>query len=208
MQSQDPTGQFEFSVICTKGYRPKQLSEQVTAYKRGIHMVWPGLVVDKDRAECLARAIDEYLTKDVPRDLQRGENSWKDAIDLSVYKSGLRPVGCAKITPCGKCRPIARKKVPVGMSYEYSARYIDYKMCHPPTGFISQGEESVYSFDYICRADGAVFTKNNFKLRVESHVLKDEVSGKEFDFSLKNWTSIRTSACSKNRPRRARRRSS
>jgi hypothetical protein len=194
MQSRDPAGQFEFAVLCTRGYRPKQLSDTVTVYKRGIHMVWPGLVVDKARAECLARVVDEYLTKDVPRDLPRGENAWKDAIDLSVYKSGLRPVGCAKITPCAKCRPIARKKVPVGMSYEYSARYVDYKMCHPPTGFISQGEESVYGLDHICRADGAVFTKQNFKVRVDAHVLRHEPTGREFDFSLKHWTSIRASA--------------
>jgi hypothetical protein len=192
--TQDPRGQFEFSVLCTKGYRPKVLGENVTVYKRGIHMVWPGLVVTQEMSECLARSVDEYLTKDVPRDLQRGENTWKDAIDISVYKSGLRPVGCAKITPCSKCRPIARKKVPVGMSYEYSARYCDYKMCHPPTGFISQGEESVYSLDFISRADGVVFSKPNFRLRMDSHVLKDEMTGKEFDFSFKNLTSIRSSA--------------
>lgn len=192
--NQDPSGQFEFAVVCTKGYRPKQLSENITVYKRGIHMVWPGLIVDKDRAESLARAVDEFLTRDVPRDLQKGENSWKDAIDLSVYKSGLRPVGCAKISPCPKCRGLARKKVPVGMSFDYSVRYVNYRLCHPPTGFVSQGEESVYSLDYICRGDGVVFSKANFRLRLDKHVLKDEVSGKEFDFSLKHWTSIRTTA--------------
>lgn len=192
--SQDPSGKFEFSVLCTKGYRPKQLSETVTVLKRGIHMIWPGLIVDKDRAECLARAVDEFLTRDVPRDLRGGENAWKEAIDLSVYKSGLRPVGCAKISPCPKCRDVARKKVPVGMSYDYSVRFVNYKLCHPPSGFVSQGEESVYSLDYICRGDGVVFSKANFRLRLDAHVIKDETSGKEFDFSLKHWTSIRSGA--------------
>lgn len=190
----DPRGQFEFTILCTKGYREKVLNDKLTVYKRGIHMVWPGLVVDKDTSESLARMIDECLTKDVPRDLVHGENSWKDAIDISVYRSGLRPVGCPKITPCPKCRPIARKKVPMGTSYENTARYIDYNMCHPPMGFMSQGEESMYVLDFISRGDGVVFTKANFKLRLDAHLLKDDMTGKEFDLSFKNLTSIRSNA--------------
>jgi len=192
LESRDPRNQFEFSVLCTKGYRTKKLSETVTVYKRGIHMVWPGVIVDRDRAECMARLIDEYLTRDVPRDLQGGENSWKDAIDMSVYVSGLRPAGCPKITPCSVCRPIAQKEVPAGTSYDYSARSLEYLLCHPPYGFKSQGEESVYSLDMICRGDGAARIYTNFKLRLESHVLKDEITGKEYDFSLQKLTSIRT----------------
>lgn len=194
--TQDPEGGFEFSVMATRGYRPKQISEQLTLYKRGIHMVWPGLIVDKQRAECLARAVDEFLTREVPRDLPGGENPWKDAIDLSVYKSGLRPVGCSKITPCPKCRPMACKKVPHGHTHDSSFRSMEYVMCHPPTGFINQGEESEYSLDFISRGDGAVFTKANFRLRLDKYVLKDEATGKEFDFGFKHWTSIRSSATS------------
>lgn len=141
---QDPMGQFQLSILCTKGYRAKKLSETVTVYKRGIHMVWPGVIVDRGRAECLARLIDEHLTRDVPRDLQGGENSWKDGIDLSVYRSGLRPVGCPKITPCAVCRSIAQKKVPAGMSYDHSARSLKYQMCHPPNGFQSQGDRGTW----------------------------------------------------------------
>ena len=191
-RNQDPTGQFEFSILCTKGYRPKVLSDTVTVYKRGIHMVWPGLVVDREKAECLARVIDEFLTRDVPRDLVRKENTWKDTIDISVYRSGLRPAGSAKISPCPTCRAVARKKV--YMSHEYSNQYTNYNMCHPPMGFVSQGEASVYSLDFIARGDGIVFSKAKFKLRLDSHVLKDEVTGREFDFSLKNLTSIRSDA--------------
>jgi len=191
--TRDATGQFEFSVLCTKGYRAKKLSETVMLYGRGIHTVWPGVIVDRDQAECLARLIDEHLTRDVPRDLQGGENSWKDAIDMSVYLSGLRPAGCLKITPCAVCRSIAQKKVSVGTSYDYSARFLIYQLCHPPNGFQSQGEESVYSLDMISMGDGAALTRSIFKLRLESHVLKDQVTGKEYDFPLKNLTSIRTS---------------
>jgi len=190
--TRDPTGHLEFSILCTKGYRAKVLSDTVTVYKRGMHMVWPQLIVDKQGAECLARVIDEFLTKDVPRDLRGSENAWKDAIDLSVYSSGLRPVGCAKIKPCPKCRSIIKKKVPTGMSHDVSAQYIGYKLCHPPMGFVSQGDESIYSLDYISRADGVIFSKANFKVRLDSHVLKDDVTGKDFDFSLRNLTSIRT----------------
>lgn len=74
MTSRDPVGQFEFSVLCTKGYRAKKLSETVTVYKREIHMVWQGVIVDRERAECMARLIDEHLTRDVPRDVRGGES--------------------------------------------------------------------------------------------------------------------------------------
>jgi hypothetical protein len=190
LTSRDPAGQFEFSVLSTKGYRAKKLSETVTVYKRGIHMVWPGVIVDRERAECMARLIDEHLTRDVPRDVRGGENSWKDVIDLSVYRSGLRPVGCPKITPCAVCRSFALKSI--GGHMDYNRRQMDFKLCHPPNGFQSQGEESVYSLDMISRGDGAALARTNFKSRLDSHVLKDEVTGREFDFSLQKLTSIRT----------------
>jgi len=197
-KSGDPGGDFEFSVMATRGYRAKEVAKSdapsLTVHKRGLHLVWPGLIVDKDRAECLARAVDERLSRDMPRDGAAGENAWKDAVDLSVYRSGLRPAGCAKITPCPKCRSIARKRVPTGMSYDYSARYMDYMLCHPPSGFVSQGEESAYLLTHISRADGVVYSPAKFKLRIEAHILKDEASGRSFDFSLRKWTSIRTAA--------------
>jgi hypothetical protein len=67
-------------------------------------------------------------------------------------------------------------------------------LCHPPTGFISQGTESIYSLDFICRGDGAVFSESNVKVRLDSHILKDETSNKEFDLSFKELTSIRSNA--------------
>ena len=155
-------------------------------YERGIHMVWPGVIVDQSRAECLVRYIDEHLTRDIPRDLQGGENSWKDAIDMSVYVSGLRPAGCPKITPCAVCHPLAKEKIAAGTNYAYIARSLDYKMCHPPFGFQSQGGESVYSLVMLSRGYGVALGRTRFSLRLESHVLKDEVTGKEFDFSLRN----------------------
>ena len=36
---QNPMGQFEFSVLSTKGYRPKRLSDALTVFKWGMHMV-------------------------------------------------------------------------------------------------------------------------------------------------------------------------
>jgi hypothetical protein len=69
---------------------------------------------------------------------------------------------------------------------------LKYQLCHRPKGFKSQGKESVYSLDMICTGEGIALDETNFKLRVESHVLKDEVTGEEYDFSLRNLTSIRT----------------
>ena len=190
----DPSGNFEFTVLTTKGYREKTLENGQRVYKRGIHLVWQGLIVDKGRSETLVKAIDESLTRDVRRDLQAGENSWKKALDLSVYNSGLRPCGSPKSTPCDKCRPFAKKKF-VATKDEVDDR-ANYYYCHPdpPSGFISQGEESVYALEYICRGDGVLLTKKTLRERIESHILKDPETDKTFDFSLKRLTSIRTSA--------------
>lgn len=120
----------------------------------------------RDRADCLVRLIDEHLTRDVPWDLQGGENLWKDGIDLSVYRSGLRPVGCPKITPRAVCRSIAQKKVPVGMSYDHSARSLKYRICHLSNGFQSQGEESAYSLEMISRGDSAALARYKGVLKI------------------------------------------
>ena len=190
--SLDPVGDFEFSVLSTNGYRAKTLEDNKTVFKRGIHMIWPGLIVDRERAECLARLMDEFLTRDVPRNVQAGENTWRDAIDLSVYRSGLRPIGCPKITPCAKCREVARKRVPSGMDFDMSYRELEFRMCHPPNGFNSQGDASVYALNMIARADGAALVRTNFRARIDKHIVKDTVTGIEYDFSLKHLTSIRT----------------
>lgn len=187
----DPLGRFDFTVLVTKGYRPKTVGDR-TVYKRGIHLVWPSLVVDKARSQTLARVIDEVLTKDMPRNRQAGENSWKDALDLSVYSSGLRPAGSPKISPCPQCRGVAKKRVAPGLTHDNSYRHVDFAMCHPPFGFVSQGDESVYVMEYIARGDGVLLSKKRLKERVETHQLKDDVLDRTFDFSLKRLTSIRS----------------
>lgn len=190
----DLDGRFDFTVITSKGYREKTVDGDRRVYKRGIHLVWPGLIVDKERSETLARAIDEYLSKTVARDLRSGENSWKKALDLSVYASGLRPPGSPKIQPCSKCRPVAQRRTSPGMTFDEIAHVADGVMCHPPFGFIDQGEESAYGMEFLCRGDGVLYSKKTLKQRAESFVLRDEVTERSFDFSLQRLCSIRSVA--------------
>ena len=189
----DPSGQFNFTVLTTKGYRAKAEGDR-TLYKRGIHLVWPGLVVDKDRSQALARAIDEFLTKDMPRNRRAGENSWKDALDMSVYSLGLRTAGSPKLSPCPTCRTVAEGRPSPGVTFDDMRRQLDFIVCHPPFGLVSQGEESIYAIEYICRGDGILLSKKRFKERIEAHVLRDDVADRTFDFSLKRLTSIRATA--------------
>lgn len=191
-RTKDANGDFEFSISCTKGYRAKKLENGKVVHKRGIHMVWYNLVTDKGTSEILGRVVDEHLTRDIPRDIHLGENAWKDAVDLSVYRVGLRPVGCAKYSACKRCQELrqsAAKK-----TVDETLKFYNDKACHTevPRGFESQGDESVYFMEYIARADGFVFSKKDMKLRMLSHVKKDPVTNAEFDFSLQARTSIRT----------------
>lgn len=193
-RTKDANGDFEFSIACTKGYRPKELENGTVVHKRGVHMVWFNLVTDKATSETLARVVDEHLTRDIPRDIHLGENTWKDAVDLSVYRVGLRPVGCAKYSACKRCQELrqsAGKK-----TVDETLKFYNDKSCHPnmPKGFQSQGEASVYFMEYIARADGFVFSKKDMKLRMLAHVKKDPETNVDFDFSLQAWTSIRTKA--------------
>lgn len=70
--------------------------------KRGVHIVWPNLAVDQKRAMLLAVAAEIYLSRSMGRvrDPTKGENSWRDVVDTSVYNSGLRIPGCAKAEVC------------------------------------------------------------------------------------------------------------
>ena len=189
-QQQGPAENFEFSVLCTKGDWSKKLSDNLTVYKLGIRLVWPGLIVNRDIAQLLACYIEECLTRDLPRNVQGGENAWKDVIDLSVYSSGVRSPGSPKITPCAVCRKYA-PEIPAGIYSNMSTKVLEQAMCHPPNGFLSHGVESVYSLFMIARADGA-FSRRRFEERTDAYKMKDTVTGKEYDLSIKHFTSIRT----------------
>ena len=183
------------SVLYMNGYLTKKiLGTETTVYTRGIHIVWPRIIVDQARAECMARLIDEHLSRDIPRDLAGGENTWKNAIDMQAYVSGLRMPGCPEITPCAVCRPRALAKASNGRSYGYDHghRLVEYLLCHPPHGLVSQGSKSAYSFIGICREMGGFLAKDEFQRRMAYYLKTDAVTGHVFDWSLLSLTSIRS----------------
>ena len=181
--NKDAEGVLEFTVMTANGYRASN-----NLYKRGIHLVWPKLLVTKKKAEILVRLMDEWLTLDVPRDV--AENTWKDALDLSVYNSGLRLIGCVKSQKCSVCYPIALRRF-AGPLLD-AGRIMHLDMCHPeyPSGHAFLGKESMYKIQHIARIDGALLSTKDFKARGESHILRD-ADGRVYHFTAKALTSIR-----------------
>lgn len=100
-------------IVCTTEEKTVANSEP-QAYKQGVHLIWPGLTVDKQQALSLRDACitacytasqsenwgmrhedeGEEQTADMPTLL----TSWTDIIDASVYRpsSGLRMIGSCK----------------------------------------------------------------------------------------------------------------
>ena len=189
-EEKDVRGIMEFTVMYTPDYQ--QVHEK-GMYKRGLHLVWPRLIVNQDRAETLVRLIDERLTLKVPRDMT--ENTWKDALDLSVYRSGLRLVGCIKSKKCPVCYHVLLR--PFHGKIGEAARIIHSDMCHDrfPKGHVFLGKESMYKIQHIARMDGDFFSAKDCKARVDSHILRD--GQHVFDFSFRNLSSIRAPSSAK-----------
>lgn len=74
-------------------------------HKVGMHMYFPTLVVNFEEALVLLHAVTVRV-RDVlgERNLPKGENSWSDVFDASVYRNGLRDCATFKTNPCEKCQ--------------------------------------------------------------------------------------------------------
>lgn len=180
----------EFVVMCTP-YRPKGDGQQ----KAGIHLVWPNLIVDKPTALVLAVVLEEHLSSAIRRDRAGGENSWRDAIDSSVYNTGLRLIGCVKATRCPKCAPILQSKRSAGTLRDH-VRDSQTELCHPdvPTGFILGDVGTIYKLTHIVRADGVMYTPSLIRERISQFVYTDPATNTVFDLSARALTSIRVPA--------------
>ncbi len=72
--------------------------------KTGIHLLFPNLLIDTERAMVLRSAFIQYFESKYGERAE-GYNSWADLFDKSVYTSnGLRMVGCSKMERCEACR--------------------------------------------------------------------------------------------------------
>ena len=166
----------DFTVLCT-GFR---------GTKRGVHLVWPKLIVTKEVAIVIAAMVEETLSAHMYRETTRGENSWKDAVDIAVYNTGLRLVGCVKASKCMACATILSQRRTKHALHD-SLREAETRLCHPepPRGFIVDDEKSTYGLTHIARADGALYTTTLVRDIIARHVHNGH------DLSARALTSIR-----------------
>lgn len=90
--------------VCTT--TPKlQVEKYGTVYdKVGVHLLFPGLLVDTDGAMVLRSAFIQYF-ENANGKREPGYNEWADVFDKTVYVSnGLRMVGCGKMERCKACK--------------------------------------------------------------------------------------------------------
>jgi len=94
----------------------KQITKQATIdrpsiclVKTGVHLIWPDICVDNERAQTLRRAVVFDLTQTFGK--RSEQNSWEEVVDSAVYKAnGLRMIGSRKCVTCSSCRNNAKKK--------------------------------------------------------------------------------------------------
>jgi hypothetical protein len=104
-------------VVCTKQGPSKPLgqppdgasssSQQAVAplYKHGVHLHWPELIVDVDRAFEIRESLIAGLERAAWAHLLGTDPvPWRDAVDEAVYSGGLRMVGAPKASKCSECR--------------------------------------------------------------------------------------------------------
>ena len=109
-------------VICTKtgGSSPISPGE----YKHGIHLHWPKIIIDVDKAYFLCASIVAGLAiENWLDDLGVRSPNWEKVIDRQVYSGGLRMIGAPKAVKCSKgCKrdPAVYCSECSGSGYTYS----------------------------------------------------------------------------------------
>lgn len=162
-------------------------------FKRGIHLVWPSLYVDKTMALHLLTCIELALTKSGPkRDPTAGQNSYVQALDPSVYNSGLRMPACPKSMPCPTCGKDRAKKLFHKTENKPSNLWAnenrDFCPEHQrPWGFMFV-PNTEYNICAIFNGLGKPLPRAEFlELTTQRYVVPGG-----YDFTLKELTSIRT----------------
>lgn len=76
-------------------------------YRHGLHLYWPGIIVDKERALQIHSSMVAGLMRETWTEEELGPHTgllpWDLYLDKSVYNSGLRLPGCVKTKKCPDC---------------------------------------------------------------------------------------------------------
>jgi len=112
---------------------------EVRLVKTGVHLIWPGLPVDVERAHALRRSVIFDLASQFG---ERSElNPWDDVVDRVVYEcNGLRMIGSRKCSVCKGC-------------HNAKTRRAACAVCH---GAGKYDEGRVYAPQAVMRHDGTL----------------------------------------------------
>lgn len=92
-------------VVCTKDSADPVACDAAGLHKHGVHLHWPRLLVDVERALRMRTAAVVALEREDWTDaLGDASVDWEETVDASVYSGGLRPVGAIKAKKCTTCR--------------------------------------------------------------------------------------------------------
>lgn len=94
-------------IVCTKTKGADEVIEEdgSVKYKHGIHLHWPDLMVDIERAYYIRASMIAGLDRfDWTHELGAPQQNWEGILDHSVYKGGLRMVGAPKAVKCSNCK--------------------------------------------------------------------------------------------------------
>ena len=86
-------------IVCTKTGGADAVDD--SKYKHGIHIHWPNVIVDVDRARQIRVGMISGLNK-VKSEL--GNPNLEDCVDAAVYNTGLRMIGAPKASKCKACK--------------------------------------------------------------------------------------------------------
>lgn len=130
--------------------------------KNGVHMNWPGILVDIRDALLIRKAVIIALKKQFGK--RDSYNRWDDVIDESIYRhGGLRMIGSAKTEKCKKCNGRGRNCV----TCMAQGRIID--------------KDGIYSLFSVLDSDNEVMSEEIEALRSDRLRLVKETSIKSFE---------------------------
>jgi hypothetical protein len=175
--------------------------EHVGGVERGVHLVWPNLIVDESTALRLVTTIELMLTASGPCRVD-GQNTYEDAVDTTVYRFGLRLPGCPKSELCSICggnRSQMSKSIrrPNDEYESYANRLARFCPDHRkfPVGYGFR-RETAYGIKDIVDGTGISLPQPEWeRLTGSAYIYRDKSHNtRVFNFTIKELASIRTTA--------------
>ena len=127
----------------------KKYDDSRRAWKTGLHMNWPELVVDKKMAMSICSCWIYCFEQEFGDKIYFNKNkSWQDLFDVAVYENGnLRMMGSRKAVSCSSCAP-ERKKAKRVRQNTYQ---VECSKCQS-TGYLDKGRP--YKPMLVVNSDG------------------------------------------------------